>query len=176
MALTTLGRGVHHITTEINGESEARPFWLSFLLSFKDRGFDGVKLVISDSHSGLKAAIQQVFVQSDEKSVHTTWQVVAHHLENRFPAVTEKMDEAEADVLAYFSFPKAHQAKLHSTNTLARLNSKQGGQASGGCGGHLPQRREYHAAARSGTGRAKRGMALSESLPVPAKHGRDKSG
>lgn len=30
------------------------------------------------------------------------------------------MDEAEADVLAYFSFP----VKIHSTNTLERLNKE----------------------------------------------------
>ncbi len=34
------------------------------------------------------------------------------------------MDEAEADVLAYFGFPKAHRVKIHSTNTLERLNKK----------------------------------------------------
>ncbi len=32
------------------------------------------------------------------------------------------MDEAEADVLAYFGFPKSHRVKIHSTNTLERLN------------------------------------------------------
>jgi putative transposase len=31
------------------------------------------------------------------------------------------MDEAEADVLAYMSFPAAHRAKLHSTNPIERL-------------------------------------------------------
>ncbi|RAP67453.1 transposase, Mutator family protein, partial [Candidatus Erwinia dacicola] len=30
----------------------------------------------------------------------------------------EMMGEAEADVLAYFDFPKAHRVKIHSTNTL----------------------------------------------------------
>ncbi|EJA5988635.1 IS256 family transposase, partial [Salmonella enterica] len=35
------------------GESEAKAFWLTFLLSLKERGLEGVKLVISDSHSGL---------------------------------------------------------------------------------------------------------------------------
>ncbi|RAP72127.1 MULE transposase domain protein [Candidatus Erwinia dacicola] len=30
----------------------------------KERGLEGVKLVISDAHSGLKAAIQQVFCAS----------------------------------------------------------------------------------------------------------------
>ena len=34
------------------------------------------------------------------------------------------MDEAEADVLAYFSFPAQHRAKLHSTNPLERLNKE----------------------------------------------------
>ncbi len=49
------------------GESEAKAFWLAFLFSLKERGLEGVKLVISDAPSGLKAAIQQVFVQTDEK-------------------------------------------------------------------------------------------------------------
>jgi transposase-like protein len=34
------------------------------------------------------------------------------------------MDEAEADVLAYMSFPAAHRAKLHSTNSLERINGE----------------------------------------------------
>jgi transposase-like protein len=34
------------------------------------------------------------------------------------------MDEAEADVLAYMSFPAAHRAKLHSVNPLERLNGE----------------------------------------------------
>ncbi|RAP68335.1 transposase, Mutator family protein [Candidatus Erwinia dacicola] len=33
------------------------------------------------------------------------------------------MDEAEADVQAYFGFPKSHWVKIHSTNTLERLNT-----------------------------------------------------
>lgn len=34
------------------------------------------------------------------------------------------MDEAETDVLAYFGFPQAHRVKIHSTNTLERLNKE----------------------------------------------------
>jgi putative transposase len=43
------------------GPSEAEPFWTDFLRSLSRRGLRGVKLVISDSHSGLKAAIAKVF-------------------------------------------------------------------------------------------------------------------
>ena len=43
------------------GPSEAEPFWTDFLRSLSRRGLRGVKLVISDSHVGLKAAIAKVF-------------------------------------------------------------------------------------------------------------------
>jgi putative transposase len=34
------------------------------------------------------------------------------------------MDEAEPDVLAFMSFPKAHRTQIHSTNPLERLNAE----------------------------------------------------
>ena len=43
------------------GDSENETFWTEFLRDLKDRGLDGVKLVISDAHAGLKAAIRRVF-------------------------------------------------------------------------------------------------------------------
>ena len=43
------------------GPSEAEPFWTEFLRSLSRRGLRGVKLVISDSRVGLKAAIAKVF-------------------------------------------------------------------------------------------------------------------
>uniref|UniRef100_E6Q0T8 Transposase of ISCARN61, IS256 family n=1 Tax=mine drainage metagenome TaxID=410659 RepID=E6Q0T8_9ZZZZ len=43
------------------GPSEAEPFWSDFLRSLRHRGLRGTRLVISDSHVGLKAAITKVF-------------------------------------------------------------------------------------------------------------------
>jgi len=48
------------------GPSEAETFWMGFLRGLKARGLDGTKLVISDAHSGLRAAIERVF--------EATWQ------------------------------------------------------------------------------------------------------
>src|SRR5215207_9096022 len=48
------------------GPSEAEPFWTIFVRELVRRGLKGVKLVISDAHEGLKAAIQRV--------VGATWQ------------------------------------------------------------------------------------------------------
>jgi putative transposase len=42
------------------GPSEAETFWSTFLKSLVRRGLRGVKLVISDAHEGLKAAIRRV--------------------------------------------------------------------------------------------------------------------
>jgi putative transposase len=42
------------------GHSEAEPFWVEFLRSLARRGLRGVKLVTSDAHEGLKAAIAKV--------------------------------------------------------------------------------------------------------------------
>ena len=42
------------------GHSEAEPFWIEFLRSLARRGLRGAKLVISDAHEGLKAAIAKV--------------------------------------------------------------------------------------------------------------------
>jgi putative transposase len=42
------------------GDSESEAFWTDFLRSLRDRGLDGVQLVISDHHSGLTKAIAAI--------------------------------------------------------------------------------------------------------------------
>ncbi len=49
--------GVREVLGMAIGPSEAEPFWTSFLRSLTRRGLRGVKLVISDAHEGLKAAV-----------------------------------------------------------------------------------------------------------------------
>jgi transposase-like protein len=46
------------------GDSEDGAFWTQFLRSLRARGLGGVRLVISDQHLGLKAAVQAVMVGS----------------------------------------------------------------------------------------------------------------
>ena len=141
------------------GHSEAEPFWMEFLRSLTRRGLRGVKLVISDAHEGLKAAITKVlgatwqrcrvhfmrnalayagksqrrivsawigtaFAQDDATSARKQWREVADQARPRLPKLAALMDEAEADVLAYMGFPAQHRAKLHSTNSLERLNGE----------------------------------------------------
>jgi transposase-like protein len=61
------------------GPSEAEPFWTDFLRSLARRGLRGVKLVISDAHEGIKAAIAKVFRASWQRCrVHFMRNVLAH--------------------------------------------------------------------------------------------------
>ncbi|MBD2620171.1 IS256 family transposase [Synechocystis sp. FACHB-898] len=61
------------------GSSEAEPFWLDFLRSLKRRGLAGVKLVISDAHEGLKAAVTKVLRATWQRCrVHFARNALAH--------------------------------------------------------------------------------------------------
>jgi putative transposase len=141
------------------GPSEAETFWTEFLRKLARRGLRGVKLVISDAHEGIKAAIAKVlhaswqrcrvhfmrnalahagrqgrrvvaafigtaFVQDDAEAASKQWRQVADQLRPKVPKLAALMDQAEADVLSFMSFPKDHRAKIHSINPLERLNGE----------------------------------------------------
>ena len=141
------------------GPSEAETFWTAFLRKLARRGLRGVKLVISDAHEGIKAAVRKVlcaswqrcrvhfmrnvvahagkngrrvvsafittaFAQNDAKAARTQWRTVADQLRSKLPKLATFLDEAEADVLAYMTFPPQHRTKLHSTNPIERLNGE----------------------------------------------------
>ncbi len=77
MAVNTDGRreiiGLHI------GPSEAEPFWAGFLKDLARRGRKGVKLVISDAHEGLKAAIRRVIGATWQRCrVHFARDALAH--------------------------------------------------------------------------------------------------
>ena len=141
------------------GPSEAETFWTGFLRKLARRGLRGVKLVISDAHEGIKAAVSKVltatwqrcrvhfmrnalahagrsgrrvvsafiataFAQDDADAARQQWRRVADQIRRRCRNSPPLMDDSEADVLAYMTFPLQHRVKLHSTNPLERLNGE----------------------------------------------------
>jgi transposase-like protein len=61
------------------GPSEAETFWTDFLRGLARRGLRGVKLVISDSHKGIKAAVSKVMNATWQRCrVHFMRNVMAH--------------------------------------------------------------------------------------------------
>src|SRR5215210_7764079 len=70
VAVTTEGR--REIVGLGLGPSEAEPFWSAFLKALLRRRLRGVKLVVSDAHAGLKAAIRRVLGATWQRCrVHT---------------------------------------------------------------------------------------------------------
>src|SRR4051795_13750797 len=142
------------------GDSEDEVFWRAFLRSLKERGLSGVRLVISDQHAGLVAALGRVFqrvahqrcrvhfarnllalvpkspkdmvaavfrtifAQPTPEPVSATWDAVRDQLAASFPKIGPLMDDAKAEVLAFSAFPRAHWAKIWSTNPLERVNKE----------------------------------------------------
>lgn len=85
------------------GPSEAETFWTAFLRKLARRGLRGVKLVISDAHEGIKAAISKVLNTAWQRyRVHFMCNVLAHvgksgrRVVSAFIATAFAQDDAEA--------------------------------------------------------------------------------
>src|SRR5712672_2343006 len=70
------------------------------------------------------AFIATAFAQEDAEMARAQWRQVADQLRPKVAKLAVLMDQAEADVLAFMSFPKDHRPKIHSTNPLERLNGE----------------------------------------------------
>jgi len=61
------------------GPSEAETFWTAFLRTLARRGLRGVKLVVSDAHEGIKAAVAKILSATWQRCrVHFMPNVLAH--------------------------------------------------------------------------------------------------
>jgi putative transposase len=97
--------GVREIVGVAVGPSEAEPFWLKFLRDLTRRGLRGVKLVISDAHLGLKAAIAKVF--------NATWQRCRVHFMRNALAYANKGQRQMVLALINTAFAQETPAAAH---------------------------------------------------------------
>ena len=79
-------------------------------------------LVPKSAAEMVAATIRTVFAQPDPKGAREQWRKVADGFRSRFPRVSDLLDDAEADVLAYLGFPREHWRQIWSNNPLERLN------------------------------------------------------
>jgi transposase-like protein len=102
--------------------AESEEGWTAFFKNLKERGLNGVKLVISDAHAGLKAAVRKILKAEWQRcKVHFYRNVLVHVVKRSQAEVSEAMkavlvqrDEKSAkaksaDVVRQFQtrFPKA---------------------------------------------------------------------
>ena len=70
----------------------------------------------------IAALIRTVFAQPDAETARTQLRAVVDQLAPYAPAVAERLQGMEDDVLAYTAFPTAHWSKIWSNNPIERLN------------------------------------------------------
>jgi len=88
------------------GASEDRGFWTAFLRSLVKRGLSGVRLVISDAHEGLKAAIATVLSGA-------AWQRCrVHFMRNLLATVPQAMREPIAAIVRTIFAQPDHASAL----------------------------------------------------------------
>jgi len=86
--------------------SEAEVHWREFLGSLQARGLHGVKLIVSDDHPGLKAALQARFAS-------VPWQRCQFHLQQNAGHYVPRLEmrgELAADLRAVFDAPDRTEA------------------------------------------------------------------
>lgn len=100
--------------------SEAEVHWRSFLTQLKDRGLYGVKLIISDAHTGMQAARKAVFPA-------VPWQRCQFHLQQNatqyVPKVSQRKEVAK-DIRAIFNAPDQAEAKRLLERFLDKWQAK----------------------------------------------------
>ena len=70
------------------------------------------------------AALRQAFIQLDRASASLALRHVADQLRGKCPKLGTFIDDSETDVLAHMDFPAQHRTRIHSTNSLERLNKE----------------------------------------------------
>ena len=87
--------------------SEAEVYWREFFASLQKRGLHGVKLMISDAHSGIKAARKAIMPG-------VPWQRCQFHLQQNVQSyITKKSKKKQVavDIRTIFNAPSADEAK-----------------------------------------------------------------
>lgn len=70
------------------------------------------------------AAMPQAFTQPDRAAASQALRHVADQLRNKSSKLCSFIDDSETDVLTHLDFPSQHRTRIHSTNSLERLNKE----------------------------------------------------
>src|SRR5215213_3322737 len=79
-----------------------------------------------DQHGLLAALIRPIFNADSLEQARDRLSEAVAHLDGRLGKVAAMLEDAEADVLAFYAFPPDHWRKLRSTNPLERFNREIG--------------------------------------------------
>ena len=116
VAIGVTGDGRREVLGFDVGDTESQPFWTAFLRSLRARGLGGVKLVISDAHTGLVAAVGATMTG-------TAWQRCrVHFMRNVLTQVPKQSQEMVASIIrTVFAQPDAEHVDAQLTEVVTML-------------------------------------------------------
>jgi transposase-like protein len=95
--------------------------WQRCTIHFRRNVFSSVPKKAQDL---VLAAVKAVFQQPDQTAAREAMGRAIELADKVSGSTAELLREAEDDVLAYMTFPRAHWRQIHSTNPLERLNKE----------------------------------------------------
>jgi transposase-like protein len=98
------------------GPSEAETFWTGFLRKLARRGLRAVKLVVSDAHEGIKAAVSKIFT--------ATWQRCRVHFMRNALAHAGRSGRRVVFIATAFAQDDAEQARAQWRRVADQLRPK----------------------------------------------------
>ena len=102
--------------------SEAEIHWRQFLLSLKSRGMHGLKMVTSDDHIGLKAALHAVLPS-------VPWQRCQVHLQRNATAYVPRVsmrEQVARDIRIIFNAPDLNEAQRFLDKAVEKYSKSAG--------------------------------------------------
>ncbi len=112
--------GKKHVLVVSVSLSEAEVHWRNFFESLVKRGLHGTELIVSDAHSGLKAARRAVFPS-------IPWQRCQFHLQHNAQSYVPKLSMKKSvakDIKDIFNAPNLNEAKRLLQLTVDKYRAK----------------------------------------------------
>ena len=106
IALAMTNDGKHEIIGFESYDNESKETWKLFLMSLKERGLTGLKMITSDSHEGIKYAVGKVFPEVPWQRCQT------HFSRNVIESAPAKYQKAiHADILEMYHSATVEEAR-----------------------------------------------------------------
>ena len=125
--------GYREIIGAAEGMKEDADSWKTFLVWLKERGLDGVKLIVGDKCLGMCNAVNEVFPEANYQrcTVHFYRNVFSVTPRSKMREVTrmlkaihsqESKEAARKKVKDVVDFPSQHWLKIRTNNVIERMN------------------------------------------------------
>ncbi|VUT28188.1 MAG: Transposase, Mutator family [Candidatus Syntrophoarchaeum sp. GoM_oil] len=130
--------GYREILGATIAECEDEGFWSGFFEDLKERGLKGVKLVISDGHSGIRKAVETSFLG-------TSWQMCHVHF---IRAVMKKISKKDRKEIAH-KLKECLDDEMKMQDLACELDERGYGKAAATIERFMPDLMNYKAFSRS---------------------------